>query len=143
MLFLTYSVFRKVLHRYDAKGNQNQEDSSDGGQENVIKALRRIIHKQAEMIQKLDRDVLEMRQNAGLLCSCQRNVQLETDDMLTYINCKIDLLTEQVLFIAKKVSNDRRCRGYCVKHVRTKKCLCRGFEQTHRCCGRVGSLCDC
>ncbi|XP_032243108.2 uncharacterized protein LOC116621194 [Nematostella vectensis] len=132
----------EVIQRYQMK-HEGYIDGMEGA-ENTILALRQIIERQSKIIEQLDHELRLKRQ--GYLDSVKGphgDEVLDDHMMLTYINTKLDILTEHVLFIARRVTTDRRCRGLCVKHVRTRKCLCQGFDRPHRCCGKIGGICDC
>ena len=114
-----------------------------------VSELRRIVEVQAELIENLQ----TKRRNAMLserrsfsspeLGGEIRSYFVDLKSSFEVFENKLDFISEKIIWLADRLKRDRRCRGYCTKHVRTKKCLCRGFEDPHRCCGRHGGICDC
>lgn len=99
-----------------------------------------------ELHESLDRQETEIRD----LNTKLRDLRGEVREYFTNLEQKLSCFEEKVDLVINLVSSwvqhpaiDRRCRGFCSKHVRTDKCLCRGLKEPHRCCGRIGGVCDC
>lgn len=107
---------------------------------NCISELRKIVDNQASCILGLQDSVKKVRKYV-------RNMEkriLETEaDFRTEVNEKLAMLSENLNKVM--MLDTRRCSGRCRKHVRTEKCLCRGFTTAapHVCCGKQGGICDC
>lgn len=101
-----------------------------------IEGLHRAWHKQGEEIKELDTHLKHLREE------CREHFT-SLEEKLTSFEEKVDLVINLVSSWVHNPSRDRRCRGFCTKHVRTDKCLCRGLKEPHRCCGRIGGICDC
>ena len=89
-----------------------------------------------------------------LLTSIERQSDLIREAHFYVCNMQLpsDTLTERIQNLEKRVQSltDRVeqlsnlfCKGRCGKHGKTPKCFCRGFSQSHRCCGRLGGICEC
>ena len=65
------------------------------------------------------------------------------EEKLSCFDEKMDLIVNLVSSFFRHSTTDRRCRGFCSKHVRTGTCLCRGLKEPHRCCGKISGVCDC
>lgn len=97
-----------------------------------------------ELHESLVRQETEIRD----LNSKLRDLRGEIREYFTNLEQKLTCFEEKVDLVINLVSSwvqhlDRRCRGFCSKHVRTDKCLCRGLKEPHRCCGRISGICDC
>ena len=92
--------------------------------------------RQEKEIKDLETKVLSLRKEV-------RECFSSLDQKLSSFEVKVDLIVNLVSSWIQHPSSDRRCRGFCTKHVRTDKCLCHGLKEPHRCCGRIGGVCDC
>ena len=90
------------------------------------------MNRQEKEIKDLETKVRSLRKEVR---ECFSNLDLK----LSSFEVKVDLLVNWF----QHPSSDRRCRGFCSKHVRTDKCLCRGLNEPHRCCGHISGVCDC
>ena len=107
---------------------------------NCISELREIVDNQAASILGLQDSLKKMRKYVRNME--KRMLEIEAD-FRTEINEKLDALSEN--FNKVTMLDTRQCSGRCRKHVRTEKCLCRGFTTAapHVCCGKQGGICDC
>lgn len=102
-----------------------------------IQQLHEALCKQEEEIKNLDFQLKELREEC-------RHYFTSLEEKLMSFEEKVDLVIKLVSsWVKHPGGGDRRCRGFCTKHVRTEKCLCRGLREPHRCCGRIGGICDC
>ena len=111
---------------------RGRRDSRDEYSRQVLDSLDR----QENEIKDLENKVRSLRKEVR---ECFSNL----DQKLSSFEVKVDLIVNLVSSWFQHPSNDRRCRGFCSKHVRTDKCLCRGLKDPHRCCGHISGLCDC
>ena len=107
---------------------------------NCISELREIVDNQASCILGLQDSVKKVRKYVRNME--KRILEIEAD-FRTEINKKVAALSENLNKVM--MLNTRRCDGRCRKHVRTEKCLCRGFTTAapHVCCGKQGGICEC
>ncbi|KAJ7381993.1 hypothetical protein OS493_037818 [Desmophyllum pertusum] len=101
-----------------------------------IRELHDALDRQGEEIKDLGTKLQDLRGEV-------REYFSSLEQKLSCFEEKVDLVINLVSSWAHHPSRDRRCRGFCSKHVRTDKCLCRGLKEPHRCCGRIGGICDC
>ena len=101
-----------------------------------IQNLQSALEKQDEEIRELNTHLRELREEC-------REYFSSLEEKLSCFEGKVDLVINLVSSWTQHPSMDRRCQGFCTKHVRTEKCLCRGLKEPHRCCGRIGGICDC
>lgn len=109
---------------------------SHNQQNEYIELLHQALDKQDEEIRKLDSQLKELREEC-------REYFTNLEEKLTCFEEKVDLVLNLVSSLVTHPAVDRKCRGFCSKHVRTEKCLCRGLRDPHRCCGRLSGLCEC
>jgi len=112
--------------------NRGRRDSADEYSQQLLDSLdrqEREIKDLQTKVRALRKEVLEGFSNLEQKLSC--------------FEVKVDLIVNLVSSWFQHPSSDRRCRGFCTKHVRTDKCLCRGLKEPHRCCGRISGVCDC
>lgn len=100
-----------------------------------------------QLLDSLDRQENEIKDLENKVHSLRKEVRecfSNLDEKLSCFEVKIELIANLVSSWFQHPFGDRRCRGFCTKHVRTDKCLCRGLKEPHRCCGHmVSGLCDC
>lgn len=99
-----------------------------------------------QLLDSLDRQEQEIKDLDTKLRSLRGEVREYFSNLEEKLSCfeeKVDLVINLVSSWVQHPASDRRCRGFCTKHVRTDKCLCRGLKEPHRCCGRIGGVCDC
>lgn len=101
-----------------------------------IRELHDALDRQEQEIKDLDSNIQQLRGEV-------REYFSSLDLKLSCFEEKADLVINLVSSWANHPKIYRRCRGFCTKHVRTDKCLCRGLKEPHRCCGRIGGVCDC
>lgn len=125
------SVASEFYRNYDEakKGDANYRDQ-------YIQNLQSALEEQEEEIRELNTQLRELREEC-------REYFSRLEEKLSCFEEKVDLVLNLVSSWTHHPSMDRRCRGFCTKHVRTEKCLCRGLKEPHRCCGRIGGNCDC
>lgn len=125
------SVASEFYRNYDEakKGDANYRDQ-------YIQNLQSALEEQEEEIRELNTQLRELREEC-------REYFSRLEEKLSCFEEKVDLVLNLVSSWTHHPSMDRRCRGFCTKHVRTEKCLCRGLKEPHRCCGRIGGICDC
>lgn len=111
-----------------------REDANS--REDYIQNLHRALDMQDEQIKDLNRQLKDLREEC-------REYFSSLEEKLNCFEEKVDLVLNLVSSWTHHPSRDRRCRGFCTKHVRTDKCLCRGLKEPHRCCGHIGGICDC
>lgn len=104
--------------------------------DDYIRELHDALDRQEQEIKDLDTKLRELRGEV-------REYFSNLEEKLSCFEEKVDLVINLVSSWVHHPANDRRCRGFCSKHVRTEKCLCRGLKEPHRCCGRIGGICDC
>lgn len=117
-------------------GASTREAIAHDRRDDYIQELHQALDKQGEEIKELDTQLRELR------VEC-REYFSSLEEKLTCFEEKVDFVINLVSSWVQHPSRDRRCRGFCTKHVRTDKCLCRGLKEPHRCCGRIGGVCDC
>jgi len=105
-------------------------------QEEYVEQLHKALDKQDEEIKRLDNQLKELR----LECS---DYFKNLEEKLACFEEKVDLVINLVSSWASSPARAKICRGYCSKHIRTEKCLCRGLREPHRCCGHLSGSCDC
>lgn len=105
-------------------------------QDDYIQELHQALDRQEQEIKELDSNLKDLREEC-------REYFTNLEEKLTSFEEKVDLVINLVSSWVNHSSGDRRCRGMCTKHVRTEKCFCRGLREPHRCCGRIGGICDC
>ena len=99
-----------------------------------------------QLLDSLDRQENEIKDLETEVRSLRKEVRerfSNMDEKLSGFEVKVDLIVNLVSSWFQHPFSDRRCRGFCTKHVRTDKCLCRGLKEPHRCCGHISGLCDC
>ena len=99
-----------------------------------------------QLLDSLDRQEQEIKDLQTKVRSLRKEVREGFSNLEQKLSCfeaKVDLIANLVSSWFQHPSNDRRCRGFCTKHVRTDKCLCRGLKDPHRCCGHISGVCDC
>ena len=87
-----------------------------------IQNLQSALDKQDEEIKELNTQLRELREEC-------REYFSSLEEKLSCFEEKVDLVINLVSSRTHHLSMDRRCRGFCTKDVRTKKCLCRGLNE--------------
>lgn len=104
--------------------------------DDYIRELHDALNRQEQEIKDLDTKLRDLRGEV-------REYFSNLEQKLSCFEEKVDLVINLVSSWVHHPAQDRRCRGFCSKHVRTDKCFCRGLKEPHRCCGRIGGICDC
>ena len=109
-----------------------------------VTELRHVLEKQTDEMRHMESKLQDMSLSPYALL--RRDFRRQFSALRRTLACfdeKLDSILRMVSTMRNNPNRDRRCRGYCSKHVRTDKCLCRGLKEPHRCCGRIGGVCDC
>jgi len=110
--------------------------NSQDGRDELSRRLLDSLDQQEQEIKDLDTKLWSLREEV-------REYFSNLEEKLSCFEKKMDLVVNLVSSWFNRRLNDRRCKGFCTKHVRTDKCLCRGLREPHRCCGRISGVCDC
>lgn len=128
---------REGLAPYEFYRNYDEAIRGDADyRDQYIQNWQSALEKQDEEIRELNTHLRELREEC-------REYFSSLEEKLSCFEGKVDLVINLVSSWTHHPSMDRRCQGFCTKHVRTEKCLCRGLKEPHRCCGRIGGICDC
>lgn len=123
------------LPRGKLNGDIDVLDSQDGRDE-LSRRLLDSLDQQEQEIKDLDTKLWSLREEV-------REYFSNLEEKLSCFEKKMDLVVNLVSSWCNHRRDDRRCKGFCTKHVRTDRCLCRGLREPHRCCGRISGVCDC
>ena len=136
----------------ESKPNRDHRSSPRGQKSDTLKRGRRDSRRDSrdeynrQLLDSLDRQEKEIKNLETKVRSLRKEVRecfSNLEQKLSSFEVKVDLIVNLVSSWFQNPSSDRRCRGFCTKHVRTDKCLCHGLKEPHRCCGHIGGVCDC
>ena len=103
------------MHDEGITGGANYRDQ-------YIQNLQSALEKQDEEIRELNTQLRELREE-------YREYLSSLEEKLSCFEEKVDLVINLVSLWTHHPSMDCRCRGFCTKHVRTEKCLCRVLNE--------------
>ena len=83
----------------------------------------------AERFGKQDEEIREVNTQLRELREGFREYFSSLEEKLSCFEQKVDLVVNLVSLWTHHPSMDRRCRGFCTKHARTEKSLCRGLNE--------------